>query len=173
MQLFAQNNTETKAVIAENSNKPSAIVEGGGIVLGGLVVSAGVWAAISKLLERFGNSAIDARQKEVDQKLEEQKQELEEQKKLSQFFIDRAQSDSKTVADTLERTSTQLQKVSEIVVAKYLNDNKQLWDIVYDQKAEIAAIKDELTRINENLLIVQSTLKDIFTVLKIKERQNS
>jgi septal ring factor EnvC (AmiA/AmiB activator) len=97
---------------------------------------------------------------------------LEEQKKLSQFFIDRAKDDSKIVASTLDRTSNQLQEVSRTFVAKHLDDNKQLWDVVYDQKAEIAAIKDELARINENLLTVQSTLKDIFTVLKMKERQN-
>jgi hypothetical protein len=44
MQLFAQNTTETKATIAENPNKTSAsaIAESGGIVVGGLVVSAGV-----------------------------------------------------------------------------------------------------------------------------------
>lgn len=172
--LLAQNNTETKAVIAENPNKSSAsaIVEGGGIVVGGLVVSAGVWAVISKLLERIGNSAIDARQKEIDQKLEQQKQDLLQQRELFDYFKSESAKDSSTLNETLRDASKKLHDIAQIFVTKELDNSAQYKDLYYALLERQKKVEDELIATNSRLVAMESTLKDIFAVLRMKERQN-
>ena len=165
--------TESKSSVGmpnqEPKNDNSGFVAGGSLVVGGIAV----WAVVAKLLERFGNSAIDARQQEINAKLEQQRQEVDEQKNLSKFFIDEAKRDSGTINETLDKTTKNLHEISQIFITRHLTDTKQLWDLYYEQKAELTAIKEELKIKNERLESIESFLRDIFKVLQMRERNNN
>lgn len=172
--LLAQTNTESKAIIAENPNKSSAsaIVEGGGIVVGGLVVSAGVWTVISKLLERFGNTAIDARQKELEQKLEQQKQDLVQQRELFEYFKSESAKDSSTLNEALRDSTQQVRDIAKIFVTKELDSSAQYKDLYYEFLKRMESMEEAFVPVISRQTATEALLKDILAVLKMKERQN-
>ena len=167
MQIIAQSTVDTKAQ-SPVEPKPNVLVEGGGVVLGGAVL----WAVISKLLERFGNTAIDARQKEIDQKLEQQKQDLLQQRELFDYFKEESAKDSSTLNEALKQTSRQLHDIAQIFVTKELDNSAQYKDLYYALLERQKKVEDELAIANNQLVVLQSALKDIFNVLSMRERQN-
>jgi hypothetical protein len=168
-EAIAQTQTETKTITAPPPDIGQPLLIGTSF-LGGAVI---LWGVAAKLIEKYGNSAIEAKQKEVDQKLEEQKQDLQEQKQLSQFLLEQAKRDSGTINDTLKETSKKLFDISEIFVSKHLDSSKQYLDLYYQLDERIKTLEGRAQSANDRLLALETLLKDILAVLKMRERQNS
>jgi hypothetical protein len=165
-------NSDTKAIVQQQQDQGQNPVVGGSLVVGVLGGGAALWAGVSKFLEKYGNTAIDSKQKEVNQKFEQQKQELEQQKEIAQFFIEEARRDSGTINEALAEANKAIHKTSDIFVTKHLDTSKQYMDLYYDLVEQMKISNQEAARKNELLEAIAQNQKDILAVLNMKYRQS-
>lgn len=126
----------------------SPLVAGGSFALGFIAL----WAVATKLLERFGNSAIDVRQQKITQ-------ELAQERNISDFYLKEANRDSETINTTLNT-----------FVTKHLDSTTQLFDLYYNLVDEYKKLAEQDRIKSERLASMEIVLKDILVVLQMKER---
>lgn len=151
-EAIAQTATETKATTAPppSPDVGQPLLVGSGFVVGGAVM----WAAIAKLIEKYGSTTIEARQQKTSQ-------ELAQARSVSEFYLKEADRDSKTINETLN-----------LFVTKHLDSTTQIFDLYYALLEEYKSLREETKIKNERIASIESLLKDIIAVLNIKERQN-
>ncbi len=145
--------TDTRAVIAQPttpSDAGSPWVVGGSFAIGG----AALWAAMAKLLEKYGNSALSTREQKV-------RQELDQTKSISEFYLNEANRDSKTINDTLN-----------LFVAKHLDTTQQMFDLYYLLLEKYKVLEEKSETQEKHIAAMELLLKDMLAVMQMRDRQN-
>lgn len=142
--------TETKQIQPTPiAAPPDPVFIGGSFAIGGAVI----WAAVGKLIEKYGSSAIESRQQKLGQ-------ELAKERNISEFYLKEADRDSKTINDMLMTLLT-----------GHLSNTTQLHDLYYELLKKYELLANEMEEKNNHIATMESTLKDILSVLNMAERK--
>jgi hypothetical protein len=169
---IAQTTQQTQPLPLPQTSTPYSIDPASAIAI--LISSSvAIFAIAPKLLEKWFGGAIEARQNKNDLhtlitksqaelELDEKRKELESANELSNFYLESAREGRKS-----EKELLMLFVTKELDRSKQTND--QIYELIDNQKLMIARMEsiENLCRSNN------ISLKDVFNVLRMKERSDN